>query len=407
MDFEESDIEASYPDKFVSADCFDDDHLKSFIEDAVASRKCSYCGKRSLRKIIAAPVDAVIERMFDAIRQRYGEAWASGCSWDNEDDRYLNETWDTDEIIQNHVELPNDHSGALYQDILDAFPSWDWSSTNPWSSTDAEILQWGWKRFVDAVKYRRRFFFTRKEDKEESVNDRENLDPATLLEQFGRRCARSGLIATIPKGTMILRCRPRDRRAERFSKARALGPPPCRFARQNRMSPAGIPMFYGSDDKQTTQAEMPELPKFYAIGTFETLRPLRVLDLTGVRAPSIFDMSEGSDYDWLIFMSEFLRDFSSPIERDDRIHIDYVPTQVITEYLRDAKLGGDPPLDGIKYRSARRKGGICYVLFIDEYGVEPNAGALTSDEAQDEHWRKPKAGYALRLRNVSHHTQRK
>jgi hypothetical protein len=173
------------------------------------------------------------------------------------------------------------------------------------------------------------------------------------------------------------------------------------------MSPAGIPMFYGSDDKRTTLAEMPELPKHYAIGTFETQRPLRMLDLTQVRAPSIFDMTEEVDYDWLLFMGAFLDDFASPIERDDRIHIDYVPTQVITEYVRDAKLGGDPPLDGIKYRSARRNGGICYVVFIDEYGVEPNPGDLTADEAQDERWQKPKAGYAMRLLNISHHTRRK
>ena len=54
----------------------------------------------------------------------------------------------------------------------------------------------------------------------------------------------------------------------------------------------------------------------------------------------IFHISP-SDYDWLLFMNKFLHDFSSPIERDDRIHIEYVPTQVITEYLRDAKLGGE------------------------------------------------------------------
>ena len=242
-------------------------------------------------------VDAVIERMFEAISQRYGEAWRSGCSWDSEDDRYLNETWDTDDILQRYVDLPNDDFGALYRDICEAFPSWDWSTTDPWSSTDAEVLQWGWERFVDAVKYRRRFFFTRQEERDESERDRESLDPGALLERFGRGCARNGLIATIRTGTRILRCRPREGRAETFTKARELGPPPCRFARQNRMSPAGIPMFYGSDDKQTTLAEMPELPRFYAIGTFETVRPLRVLDLTHVRAPSIFDMSEQVDYD--------------------------------------------------------------------------------------------------------------
>jgi RES domain len=117
-------------------------------------------------------------------------------------------------------------------------------------------------------------------------------------------------------------------------------------------------------------------------------------------------MSDEADYDWLIFMNRFLPDFSSPIERDDRIHIDYVPTQVITEYLRDAKLGGDPPVEGIKYRSARRKEGICYVLFIDEYGVEPNAGDLSRDDDEDERvWRKPKEGYALKLRKIAHFAQ--
>ena len=103
----------------------------------------------------------------------------------------------------------------------------------------------------------------------------------------------------------------------------------------------------------------------------------------------------------------FLQDFSSPIESDDHIHIDYVPTQVVTEYLRDATLDGLPPVEGIKYLSARRKGGICYVLFIDEYGVEPNDGDLTTTDADDERWRKPNEDYALRLRDISHHTQRK
>jgi hypothetical protein len=180
--FEESEIEASYPDKFVCADCFDDDHLKAFIEEGATRRKCSYCGKRSRSKNVAAPVDAVIERMLDAISRRFGDAWAEGCSWDSEDQRYLNETWDTEDIVSHFVELSRDDSTELYQDIVNAFPSRDWSSVDPWSSTDAEILQWGWKRFVDAVKYRRRFFFTRREKGEEA--DREDLDPAALLERL-------------------------------------------------------------------------------------------------------------------------------------------------------------------------------------------------------------------------------
>ena len=94
-------------------------------------------------------MDDVIELMFQAISRRFGDAWASGSSWDSEDQRYLNETWDTEEIVSFFVDLSQDDSTELYQDIVNAFPSRDWSSTEPWSASDAEILQWGWKRFVN------------------------------------------------------------------------------------------------------------------------------------------------------------------------------------------------------------------------------------------------------------------
>jgi Zn ribbon nucleic-acid-binding protein len=325
MDLEDTEIGATYPDKFVCADCFEDDHLKAFIEDNVASKKCSYCGKETLRSESAASVDRVIERMLESISRRYGDAWENGSSYDNEEGRYFNDTWSTEDLLQQHVELSNgDYFSQLYQDIRDAFPSREWSTHDPHSATDAEIWQWGWEKFVKAVKHQRRFFFTRRDKKRDPVLDRDDLDPATLLEQFGTKCALNGLITKIPTGTTILRCRERARRSERFHRARELGPPPPRVAKQNRMSPAGISMFYGSDDLKTTLKEMPDLPRYYAIGTFETLRPLRVLDLTKVKYPSIFDDDEKADYDWLLFMSQFLRDFSSEIERDDRIHIDYV-----------------------------------------------------------------------------------
>jgi hypothetical protein len=264
---DESEIEATYPDKFVCAGCFDDDHLKAFIEDGATSQKCSYCGKETLRSKSAAPVDDVIERIFDAISRRYGDAVANGCGYDSEEGQYFNETWSTDDLLQDYVELSDgDFSSALYQDIRDAFPSRDWSTHDPYGSTDAEIWQWGWKNFVDAVKHKRRFFFTRRDKKRDPILDRDDLDPATLLEQFGNKCALNGLITKIPTGTTILRCRERARRSEKFTKARELGPPPRRTAKQNRMSPAGIPMFYGSDDL------IPKLSKRDSEGGFPNRR---------------------------------------------------------------------------------------------------------------------------------------
>ncbi len=69
----------------------------------------------------------------------------------------------------------------------------------------------------------------------------------------------------------------------------------------------------------------------------------------------------------LLFLHGFRRDITKPIERDGREHIEYVPTQVVTEYLRlvyrlpeeDA-----PSLDGLVFTSAR-SGGKSVVLFLD------------------------------------------
>jgi hypothetical protein len=394
-------IEAEYPDKFVCADCFADPYIQAFINDNAESRVCSYSGRRSRTKNMAAPVDLVIERIYEAISRHYGEAWESGSSWDSEDQRYINETWDTDDLLQEYIELLEDPSGELYEDILNAFPYQEWSKDDPWSATESEVLRWGWEQFVDTVQYQRRFFFARSSQKEEL--DRDEIDPGSLLKIFGDKAGQNGLLKTIPAGTAMLRCRPRETPSDRFSRAREVGPPPRKYAKQNRMSPAGISMFYGAADKATTLAEMPYDPSHYAVATFHTLRPLLMLDLTEVTSASIFNDSEYADYHWAVFMRGFIAEFTKPIKRDDRVHIEYVPTQIVTEYFRDAVSLGDTAVDGIKYRSARKQGGICYVLFIDQYGVEPNPGDLTGNDAEDERWRRPKNGYTLKLTSIRHY----
>lgn len=42
MEYETTDLQASYPDKFVRTTCFDDQYLKGFIDSCVESRACNY-----------------------------------------------------------------------------------------------------------------------------------------------------------------------------------------------------------------------------------------------------------------------------------------------------------------------------------------------------------------------------
>lgn len=55
-------------------------------------------------------------------------------------------------------------------------------------------------------------------------------------------------------------------------------------------------------------------------------------------APSIFDPAGRVQYFGLRFLQQFVGDVTLPVELDGREHIDYVPTQVFTEYVRYAFL---------------------------------------------------------------------
>jgi hypothetical protein len=127
-------------------------------------------------------------------------------------------------------------------------------------------------------------------------------------------------------------------------------------------------MFYGSDDIATTVAEIgAHSSRRYAIlGEFKTTRDLTLLNLADLPSiPSLYNEAGRTPryYD-LMFLRAFAADLGKPITLDGREHIEYVPTQVVTEYLRFVP---ENAIDGILYRSAQNDG-VCCVLFCDSTG---------------------------------------
>ena len=110
-------------------------------------------------------------------------------------------------------------------------------------------------------------------------------------------------------------------------------------------------------------------------GRFERLKPITVLDLTGIPPiPSLFesisDSAEVVPRRALTFLHHIAKEMSRPIERDDRVHVNYVPTQVVTEFIRDQLTWGDTRIEGIRYQSSVHPGHVSYVLFANEAHVE-------------------------------------
>ena len=96
-----------------------------------------------------------------------------------------------------------------------------------------------------------------------------------------------------------------------------------------------------------------------------------ILDLADVPpVPSIFEsIRDTLEYDprpSAIFLNYFATELSKPIERDDRVHVEYIPTQVITEYFRTEFVHEGDKIDGIRYRSARRSDHCSLVLFASQ-----------------------------------------
>ncbi|HYF76873.1 MAG TPA: HEPN-associated N-terminal domain-containing protein [Symbiobacteriaceae bacterium] len=63
---------ASLGDKYVCDQCFDDYALTGFVQEHASSPKCDYCGRRSKRKPIAAPVDDVVEYIHQGVILDWG-----------------------------------------------------------------------------------------------------------------------------------------------------------------------------------------------------------------------------------------------------------------------------------------------------------------------------------------------
>ena len=128
---------------------------------------------------------------------------------------------------------------------------------------------------------------------------------------------------------------------------------------------------YASADPQTAIAEIAGhgVEPFAITGQFDSVRTLFILDLTKrpdlSKAGSLFDSSCWDRLRMIMFFDGFVEHITRPVIPDGRQHIEYTPTQVVTEYLRWTS---PHPLDGIALPSAQT-GEKTYVFFCGTEGI--------------------------------------
>lgn len=333
----------------VCPDCFGDPVLRELVRANAAEDECEFCSASGTG--IAASLDHVVEHIECSLAGVYEDA-QNVLFYDNEaESGYAGVTWTTGELLQDELglHLPNDENGLLLDALTENLgEDISWCEANQADLPEHEELRFDWEAFRQHISHGSRFFLLG------------SPDERRILDRLGQLCVERGLIVTLPEGTRIFRARQQLNTA--LTSPAELGPPPDEVATQsNRMSPPGISLLYAADDEETALAETAREPGVYALGEFEVLDSIPILDLTLVPpSPSFFDLPARPIRSGLIFLNRLADEISRPIARDDRVHLEYLPTQVVTEYFRRELR---PVVKGIRYPSAQHEHGTCIAIF--------------------------------------------
>ena len=149
----------------------------------------------------------------------------------------------------------------------------------------------------------------------------------------------------------------------------------CSYCGERRIvmdmpDPAGVSMFYGAFDEETARMECTPKSRHdgkgrFLIGQFTPKRNFQLIDLTALPRPSFWKHKRDTR-EALAFMHIFHKEITKRIKPDDRIHTEYVPSQVFTEYLRYMfKLEGEIDVDGLIYKSSVNNNK-CVVVFCNQ-----------------------------------------
>lgn len=353
--------------KTVCTNCFEESGIKQFIEEHHTNSNCSYCEECDEDDVIACELDILIEHILSSIHHEWGHPADEGLPYESREGGWqvatVYDTWD----LLDEISLENVH-GDIYEDICKAIHNQEWCQRNPYSLSIDRTLLFGWQKFSDFVKNKARYLFLTAKNPDYDEHQHDEMDPVKIIDALGDIIKKIGLLKSIDVSTQISRVRIANPEVT-FTAAKELGSPPIESATTaNRMSPAGIPMFYGAFDIETAIKETYDPckeNKKAVCGIFEPVRTLSVIDLSHeLYIPSLFDEHERGKRDYMRFLLDFIIDFTKPIERCDRAHIDYVPTQVVTEYFRHVFQSDDGnPIDGVIYPSSKNKGKKAIVIF--------------------------------------------
>jgi hypothetical protein len=318
-------------DKWVCEQCIDEPFLAGTVKEAsVPEKACSFCGESP-----AAELDVLIDAFMCGIKLRYENA-DNEHRYDSEIGEYLGNTFDTWDLVTweyGHIFVEPELQEAVRDSIVNTM----WTDNDYWYYSPSEALSAGWERFREAVMYESRYVFWLRKDWQDQDYDADGVHPARIMKALSEYVDEHNLYRTVEVSDVFWRARTHADSEVSWG-AKELGTAGREHAKQaNRMSPAGIPMFYVAEDEDTAVREslVRTSDTHVSVAAFQATRRFSVVDLTGSNLPEIpseFDVDRFTERHRIKFLKEFVKELTKPI-RESYEQIDYVPTQILVEYL--------------------------------------------------------------------------
>ncbi len=347
-------------DNLICIQHIDEKQIQSYIRKNYTPGICKYCGQN--RKVIK--IGKIVEFMEIGINSFYEDA-ANFLSYNSREGGYLGTTYNSYELIVDLIELETDDF-KVSEDIINLVEDKAWADRYLYQDDPADDQIFFWEYFKKIILEKSRFLFF---DKFESKEFHSQRNASEILKEIGRNITELRLIDTIPKGTRLFRSR-QHKENEKISNLDEIVAPPQKYAiYPNRFSPAGISMIYTALEKETAVAETinvsDKAKPIISTAEFETLENISIINFNKIPPlPSIFNISKVKKYYKILFLRSLVRDFTKGVSKDGLEHIEYIPTQVVTEYLRFVFNNRKKnKVQGLLYPSKKKNGGNAMVNF--------------------------------------------
>src|SRR5215468_9826401 len=125
-------------DLAVCARCFEDEAIKGFIRLGATEKRCSYCKRRS-KKLIATPMNDVLELIGESLRDEYGDPYDAGVPV--ESGEYVFPIMDTSEVLDELGGITE--NGDVLRHVLRAFSDSTWVNKPFYSLAEDDQLRYG------------------------------------------------------------------------------------------------------------------------------------------------------------------------------------------------------------------------------------------------------------------------